>query len=232
MGTGHLRPRRIRARRDWRHGGAGDPATRILRVAGRGAIVAMTAVLAGISPGQAATPPPVTVARMSLNDLAGQAELICICHMTGQQSEWDGDKNMLVTVVTLEGEEFLKGGDKPGTELVVELFSGFGHEQLNIFGTVFEQGERAVLFLTPAGSAGPAGNDRKRYHIVGWAQGKFTIRTNPKTGEERVERHLEGIHLAPLKTGETSGEMPHTLNELLTAIRTTVTPPAPAPPSP
>lgn len=235
MGTGHLRPRVIHCwhdRRHWSHGGAGGPVARFLCVTGVGVILVLAAVLAGVSPGHAAIALPVTVARMSLTDLTAQAELICICHMTGQQSEWDGDKNMLITVVTLEGEEFLKGGGKPGDELAVELFSGFGHEQLNIFGTVFEQGERAVLFLTPADPAGPAGNNAKRYHIVGWAQGKFTIRTNPKTGEERVERHLEGIHFAPLKAGESGGEMPQTLNELRTAIRAAVTPPSAAPPAP
>ncbi len=218
MGTGHLTLRVAG------HGQAG----RLLRVAGAGVMLALALVLLSVAPGQAAKAPPPMVARLNLADLAGQAAVICVCHMTDQQSEWDGEKNMLITVVKLEGEESLKGGGKPGDELAVELFSGFGHEQLNIFGgTVFEQGERAVLFLKPAGDA--AG---KHYHIVGWAQGKFTVRTNPKTGEELVERHLEGLHFSPPKPGEPVVDIPQTLNELRTAIRAAVTSADSAPPAP
>jgi len=219
MGTGHLRPLVIRVRRHWRRGGACGLSRWFLCVVG------VAAILAGASTGLA-TAAPVTVARMSLNDLAGQADLICICRMTGQQSEWDGDKNMLVTVVTLQTEEVLKGAMAVGSDLQVDLFSSFTSEQLNVGGAAFEQGERAVLFLKPAG---PAGNDAKRYNIVGWAQGKFTIRTNPKTGEERVVRRLEGIHFTPSNAGGSGGGVPRTLGELRSAIRIAVNPPAAAP---
>lgn len=222
MGTGHLRPLVIRVWRHWRLGGTCCLSGWLLCVAG------VAAILAGASAGRA-TAAPVTVARMSLHDLAGQADLICICRMTGQQSEWDGDKNMLVTVVTLQTEEVLKGAVAAGSDLQVDLFSSFTSEQLNVGGAAFEQGERAVLFLTPAG---PAGNTAKRYNIVGWAQGKFTIRTNPKTGEERVVRRLEGIHFAPSNAGDSGGGMPRTLGELRSAIRVAVNPPAAAPSAP
>jgi hypothetical protein len=190
------------------------------------AMLAMAVMLNPV-PGRTAPAPAPTVTRLGLNELAGQSTIICLCHMTDQRSEWDGEKNMLVTVVTLQGEEYFKGAGKPGDELAVELFSGFGHEQLNIFGTVFEQGERVVVFLAPAGDAAA-----KHYHIVGWAQGKFTVRTDPKTGEERVDRHLEGIHFSPPKPGETVGATPQTLNELRAAIRAAVTPPGGVTPAP
>jgi hypothetical protein len=226
MGTRHLRPLVIGVWRHWRRGGACGLTVWFLCVAG------VAAILAGASTGRATAARPVTVARMSLNDLVGQAELICICRMTGQQSEWDGDKNMLVTVVTLQTEEVLKGTVAAGSDLQVDLFSSFTSEQLNVGGAAFEQGERAVLFLTPAVPAGPAGNDAKRYNIVGWAQGKFTIRTNPKTGEERVVRRLEGIYFTPSNAGESGGGMPQTLGELRSAIRVAVNPPAAAPSAP
>jgi hypothetical protein len=156
---------------------------------------------------------PPTIARFSLAELASRAALICVCHMTKQQSEWDSSKNMLVTVVSLQADEVLKGTVAAGSDLQVDLFSSFTSEQLNVGGAAFEQGERAVLFLTPAGG------DATRYNIVGWAQGKFTIRTNPKTGEERVVRRLEGIHFDPSEAG---GEMPQTLGELRRAIQAAV----------
>ena len=209
MGTGHLtRPHA----HDGRAGG--------LRPAVSALIWSLAVLLLGAAPGQAAKAPPApTIARLSLADLSGQAAVICVCHMTDQRSEWDAEKNMLITVVTLQAEEALKGAVAAGSDLQVELFSSFTSEQLNVGGAAFEQGERGVLFLKPAGDA--AG---KHYNIVGWAQGKFTIRVNPKTGEERVERRLEGIHFAPpSKAGDGGGEMPQTLNELRTAIRAAVT---------
>jgi len=188
---------------------------------------ALAIILLSAAPGRAAKGPP-TIARFSLAELANQAEIICVCHMTSQQSEWDSDKNMLITVVTVQTEEAFKGAVAEGSDLQVELFSSFTSEQLNVGGAAFEQGERVVLFLAPTGGAAAG----KRYTIVGWAQGKFTIRTNPKTGEERVDRRLEGIHFAPSKAGEAGGEMPQTLTELRAAIRAAVTPPAAAPPAP
>jgi hypothetical protein len=178
-------------------------------------VMAALFLLAFAAPGHAAKPPQVpTIARMSLADLAGQATIICVCHMTDQRSEWDGEKNMLITVVTVEAEELLKGAAADGN-LQVELFSSFASEQLNLFaGAVFEQGERAVLFLKPAGDA--AG---KHYHIVGWAQGKFTVRTNPKTGEERVERNLKGLHFSAPPAGGEAAEPPQPFKEFLSAVR-------------
>ena len=133
-----------------------------------------------------------TISPLSLSDLTSQATVICTCRMVDQQSDWDVGKNMLVTNVTLQVEEYVKGGDD--AEVVVELFIGFGQESQNILGgAIFEQGERMILFLKPADAGDDAGN---RYHIVGWAQGKFTIRTNAKTGQERIERNLRGIEFS------------------------------------
>jgi hypothetical protein len=192
--------------------------------------VAVLVLVSAVTAHAAKAPQAPVIARLSLSDLADQAVLICVCHMTEQRSEWDGEKNMLMTVVTLQTEELLKGAAEAGSDLQVELFSSFTNQPLNIFGgAVFEQGERAVLFLKPAGDA--AG---KHYHIVGWAQGKFTVRTNPTTGEERVERNLQGIHFSPSISAGTAGgsEMPTTLNDLRTAIRTVVPQAGGTPPSP
>jgi len=189
--------------------------------------VAALMVSIAIPAGAAKAPKAPTIARLSLADLAGQSAVICVCHMTDQRSEWDGEKNMLITVVTVQAEDVLKGSAAAGGDLQVELFSSFTNEQLNMFGgAVFEQGERAVLFLKPAGDA--AGN---HYHLVGWAQGKFTVRTNSKTGEERVERNLKGINFsAPAAGGAT--EPPQLFKEFVSAVRAVVPQAGGAPSSP
>jgi hypothetical protein len=130
--------------------------------------------------------PAAVVQALTIEQLAAEAALICTCRMTGQRSDWDVERSMLVTYVALSVEESYKGEGDSAVE--VELFSGLGHEQLNLFsGAVFEQGEQAVLFLKPSGTSTASA---PRYHLVGWAQGKFTVRSDPKNGEEWVERNL------------------------------------------
>jgi hypothetical protein len=129
--------------------------------------------------------------------------------MVEQRNEWDGARQLMVTVVHLQAEEYLKGRGAP--ELVVELLSGFGDEKgrNRSAGTAFEQGERAVIFLKPA--AGPAA-EAQRDQIVNGAQGKFTIRTDPQTGKESVEWGWQGASPAELAALQT-------LEQLKAAIR-------------
>jgi hypothetical protein len=145
----------------------------------------------------------------SLGDLAGEATIICTCQVVDQQSQWDTEQSALVTLVTLHVEEYLKGAG--GQELAVETLGGIvGDKGLKVTGApVFEQGERAVLFLKPAGETAPANT---KYDVVGEAQGKFTIRTDPTSGEDHVEWNWRGIR---------HPELPElrTLDQLKAALR-------------
>jgi hypothetical protein len=167
---------------------------------------------------------PVVAALMpvrSLPELAQESTIICTCQAVSQESRWDPDQNAVVTDVKLQVEEYLKGA--AGSDIAVQTLRGVAAPGLTpADAPVFEQGERAILFLQPIV---PRSVDGERYQVVGGVQGKFTIRTNPKTGEERIERHLEGIHSRE-KAGEAGGDMPRTLNELRSAILATVSPPA------
>jgi hypothetical protein len=180
------------------------------------AVGLLTMVVMWVDPVLAAVMPV-----LSLPELAQESTMICTCQAVSQESRWDPDQNALVTDVKLHVEEYLKGA--AGTDIAVQTLSGMaGAPGLkSADAPVFEQGERAILFLQPVE---PRSADGERYQVVGGVQGKFTIRTNPKTGEERVERHLEGIH--PREKAGEAGGMPQTLNELRSAIRAAVTPPA------
>ena len=149
----------------------------------------------------------------SLEELANEATDICVCRVVEQQSQWDAEQNMIVTIVTLQAEERLKGSG--GDQLQVEALGGIvGDKGLKVTGApVFEQGERAVLFLKAA--------DNDRHHVVGWAQGKFTIRTDPNTGEEQIERNLSGVHFTTPGAPEGT-ESPRTLTQLKSAIQAVV----------
>jgi hypothetical protein len=173
-------------------------------------------VLAGVT--HAAVMPP-----KSLNELADESTVICTCRVVDQQSQWDTEQNMIVTLVTLQVEEYLKGTG--GQELTVEALGGIvGDKGLKVTGApVFELGERAVLFLKAA--------ENNRHHVVGWAQGKFTVRTDPNSGEERIERSLKDVHLTTPEVPGGPQEI-RTLSQLKAAIRAIVTPPAKNPPAP
>ncbi|MEW6325397.1 MAG: hypothetical protein AB1515_08445 [Nitrospirota bacterium] len=155
----------------------------------------------------------------SLNELVHDADVICTCSVLEQHSQWDPEQNMIITIVTLQVEERLKGGG--GDQIQVEALGGIvGDKGLKVTGApVFEQGERAVLFLKSAGE--------NRHHVVGWAQGKFTIRTDPTTGEERIERNLKGVHLTAPEQAP-----PATLGQLKSAIGALLAPPAQPQPAP
>jgi hypothetical protein len=135
------------------------------------------------------TSPAAVMPAAGLAELAREATVICTCRMVDQRSDWDAARNLLVSVVHLQAEDYLKGGGTP--ELVVELVSGFGGEKGRTApaGAAFEQGERAVIFLKP--SPGPADGEQ-RYQIVNGSQGKFTIRVDPETGQERIEWNWQG----------------------------------------
>ncbi len=171
----------------------------------------------------AAAPVERSIVAFTLSELAREAAIICTCRAMGQQNLWDADRNMMVTTINLQADEYFKG--QGGAELVVEVLSGFapGKGAAPIAGAVFEQEERAVLFLAPVGV--PAADETQHYVVVQGAQGKFTIRVDPQTGEERVEWNWRGAH-AP---GEADLQ---TLPQLTAAIRGAVGPdggPAPTP---
>lgn len=171
----------------------------------------------------AAAPAESAVVPFTLSELTREAAIICTCRAMGQQNLWDADRNMMVTTINLQADEYFKG--QGGAELVVEVLSGFapGKGAAPIAGAVFEQEERAVLFLAPVGA--PAADEAPHYAVVQGAQGKFTIRVDPQTGEERVEWNWRGAR-AP---GEADLQ---TLPQLTSAIRGAVGPddgPAPSP---
>jgi hypothetical protein len=173
-------------------------------------------LLVGVLVAFAASAQAAVMLAKSLEELANEATVICVCRVVEQHSQWDAEQNMIVTIIALQAEERLKGSG--GAELQVEVLGGVvGDKGLKVTGApVFEQGERAVLFLKAT--------ENNRHHVVGWAQGKFTIRTDPNTGEERIERNLKGVHLTTPES-----VLPGTLGQLKSAIGAFVTPAQPQP---
>jgi hypothetical protein len=154
----------------------------------------------------------------SLDDLASAAGVICICQVRALHSQWDPDQEMIVTIVTLEVEEYIKGAGE--TTLQIQIPGGIvGDQGLKVTGApVFQEQERSVVFLK-SGRSDRMGDHW--HHVVGWAQGKFTIHIDPGSGEELIRRNLAGVHFTPPR-GATEAPMPRTLKQLRTAIASIV----------
>lgn len=117
-----------------------------------------------------------TLARMSLEELAGAAEVIARVRCLDSESRWEAGE--IWTFTRFEVVETLKG--TAPRLLTVRLLGGrAGHSVSLVEGVPrFRSGEEAVLFL-----------ERSRadsFSVTSWVQGTFRIRRNAQTGEETV----------------------------------------------
>ncbi len=105
------------------------------------------------------------VEKLMFSELVAQADRIVVAQVIDLTSHWDKEKVSIVTTVTLEIRESLKGKEEANT-IQVEIPGG------QIDGLILEvsdtpsfiPGEEVVLFLQAEG-----------FPIVGWFQGKFTL---------------------------------------------------------
>jgi hypothetical protein len=127
---------------------------------------------------------------MSLDEMAGAAEVIAAGRVESVEPGPSDDGRLIVTRTTLAVERTLKG--RPGRRLVVETPGGtLGDRTLIASGApVFIHGDRVVLFLQPAGRREGAG--APRFAIVGWNQGRFAVRRDPRTGRDLVDDRSGG----------------------------------------
>src|SRR5262249_9937568 len=114
----------------------------------------------------------------------------------------------------------LKGG--PRGRVVVETPGGrVGDLAMVASGApVFRKGERLVLFLEPSGEASSPGG--RRHGVVGWNQGRMSVRRDPRTGRDVVDDKTAGATLLdrqgrPVGEGR-SGRGPADLQDLLREV--------------
>jgi len=133
--------------------------------------------------------------KQGLGDLVKRAETIFQGKVRGISHEWNSDKTMIFTTVRVSTERILKG---PGDlkEIVVRQPGGMiGDKGVKVSGYPdFFDGEEVILFVEPFESKGIHSG---KHRVVGMAQGKFRIETDPATAQKIVRP---------------SGEMPILLN--------------------
>jgi len=133
------------------------------------------------------------VIRMDTRELVRSSSDIVVGSVEKVRSSWNAAHTRIVTEVTVNVGEALKGTG--GSSVTITQMGGeVGGMRLSIAGSpVFQPGEQALLFLW---------TDAKGRRLVnGLAQGKFDIERDAMSGELLVRRNLDGLSLLPQKGG-------------------------------
>lgn len=114
----------------------------------------------------------------SLEDLTRSSEVIAVGKVTGMRGEWDQNKTRIVTRVTVEVSEYLKGN--AGTVMTITAPGGEvdGVGEWYSHTARFKKDDHVVVF---------AEKDKKgNFRVARGEQGKLVIMKDPQTSIERV----------------------------------------------
>ncbi|MCX6999803.1 MAG: hypothetical protein NT106_05845 [Candidatus Sumerlaeota bacterium] len=136
-----------------------------------------------------------SIQKFTMPEMTKLADVIAVGQVEKMESRWV-DKH-IETTLQIKAKEYWKGDMGPSFELT--QMGGDVIQPLPIAMHAdgeprFFEGERVVLFLEkPKGKSGtraPSTDAQSKLaismRVVGWAQGKFTILNDPKTGEEKA----------------------------------------------
>jgi hypothetical protein len=149
-----------------------------------------------------------TVAKLDLAQLVKRADLIVQGQVQSVYSQWDGQRRLVFTYISIRVDESLKGGNRQSV-LIRQVGGTAGTVQMSIAGVPqFKSGEIAVVFLKQ--------QDDSTFQVVGMNQGLYEI------VEDYAVSNVFGVDLYDSKTGEIArplvgGRAP--LEQLKTKIR-------------
>lgn len=126
-----------------------------------------------------------TVRFLSLDQMAVRADQIFTGEVVGITSQMNARRTGIFTFVTIEVAEYLKGGRR--TILTLRMLGGEaeGYRLVVPGSPAFQLGEEILVF-----SHGGAGRVPS---VLGMAAGKFTVERDSVTGEQLLNRSLEGL---------------------------------------
>jgi len=124
-----------------------------------------------------------TLARLSLDQLAGAADAVARVRCAGAESRWEGGS--IWTITTFDVVDAIKGNLAP--RIVVRLPGGkVGAVTATVDGAPkFTAGEEVIIFLERSRADG--------YSIAGWVEGTFRIALDPGTHRETVTQDSSGL---------------------------------------
>ncbi len=147
---------------------------------------------------------------MDLTELVGKADCILVGTVVEQTSAWNAEHTRIYTRTTIEVDEYLKGDE--GRTIVIETLGGVAEGiRLYVPGMpAFRLQEKNLIFVQ-------TGARTRTHRVMGWAQGRFRIHKDPKTGRERLLRPMVGVSL--LNQLDPKLKSVRYLNEMKEAVR-------------
>lgn len=152
---------------------------------------------------------------LKTKDLVKQADAIVIGECIEKETKWVA-KHM-ETTITVKVDEYVKGD--MGGEIKITQLGGEVDKPVPLIQSIpgmasFGVGEKVLLFIAsppPEMAAKTTDPDLPKRnpksliagsaYIVGWHQGKYTVLTDPKTGEQKVgKRNISGTRVLPTKS--------------------------------
>jgi hypothetical protein len=162
----------------------------------------------------AASAPATTLVRQDVAGLVGSSSDIVVGRVNKVQSRWDESHQHIVTDVTFEVSESVKGERRRLT--LTQLGGEVDGIRVTVPASpVFRPGEEALLFVWR--------DSRQRAQVNGLGQGKFDIWRDPVSHERLLSRRLPGLEIGELKTlrpprpGEPEARVP--LDRMMGEIR-------------
>lgn len=117
--------------------------------------------------------------------LGREARVVVEATVVSQRAFWNEGRTRILTAVELDVDETYKGLPS-GRLTVVQAGGELDGMRMTVHGvTQWSTGERVVAFLEPAFDG--------MYRVTGFSQGKFSVQTDPRTGEEIAVRPELGV---------------------------------------
>ncbi len=122
------------------------------------------------------------VIKMSAKDLTKESTAVLYGKCTKLKSEWNEDRRVIYTYVTIVAEEYIKGN--LGSEAVITVPGGRVDDIIYEVSEmpVFTEGEEVVAFIRT--------NSRGKNLVTGGFQGKVKIEKDSQTGKRMVQANI------------------------------------------
>lgn len=145
-------------------------------------VLGLAAVLASLC---GSTAHATQILAQAIPELGRDARLVVQARVVDQRAFWNDSRTRIVTAIELEVDATFKG-DPPARVTVVQAGGELDGIRMTVHGvTTWKQDERVLVFLEDAFD----GN----YRVAGFSQGKFSLQTDPDTGELVALRPRLGV---------------------------------------
>ena len=125
---------------------------------------------------------------LGTDELTRKSEIVAHGRVKEMKSQWEGNKERIVTYVTVNVDEYLKGSGAGGTLTIVNPGAEVdGVGELYTHMARFSRDEEVVVFVE---------KDKKgRYRMTGGNEGKFSVRKDDASGKSVVsgQRSLDDL---------------------------------------